>query len=56
MGIPSSQPQQGGYLFSQHGLPGLWVALLAPVVLCLLGLGRGLDASTRSSTDGIASS
>jgi hypothetical protein len=56
LGIPSSQAQQGAYLFSQHGLPGLWVALLAPLALGLLALGRGFHASTRAPTDGIASS
>lgn len=47
LGITQVQVHQGGLVVSRHGLLGLWLALLAVVVLVLVAVGRALHASVQ---------
>lgn len=49
LGIGASQLKDGGLIVSRHGLPGLWVALLAAVAFTLLAAGRALHAASHRS-------
>jgi hypothetical protein len=43
MGVTPAEVTQGGLQLSQHGLPGLWIALVATAVLAVLAVGRAFQ-------------
>jgi hypothetical protein len=44
--VTPAQVHQGGYVMSQHGLPGLWIAIIAAAVLVLLAAGLGFQVGS----------
>jgi hypothetical protein len=44
MGLTAAEVKRAGLQLSQHGLPGLWIALVTTAVLVVLGVGRAFQS------------